>query len=73
MNEPVFVSFADLPRYGVPPFSRVHILRMQRDGKFSLQLQISDNRVGWRLHSILDWVANRPPSKRVRVEGGDAQ
>ena len=71
-NEPVFVYYPDLPRYGVPAFSRVHLLRLMRSGKFPLQVQVSDNRVAWRLHSILEWVANRPPSRRVRDETGDA-
>lgn len=69
---PVFVLFRELPNYGVPRYSRVHLYRLMRQGQFPLPVQLSPNRVAWRLHSILEWCANRPPSARVHVEVADA-
>jgi hypothetical protein len=71
-HAPVFVAFDQLPAYGVPKFSRVHIIRLQRLGKFPQQVQITANRVGWTLDSIQDWVASRPLSSKVAPEAPDA-
>lgn len=68
----VYVSFGELWTHGVPRYSRVHIIRMMRRGQFPMQVQISPNRVAWRLNSIQEWVANRPPSVRVRLETDEA-
>ena len=66
---PVFVSFNELPAYGVPKYSRVHMLRLMRRGQFPQQVQLSPNRVGWLLSgpgSIEEWLESRPLSSRVR-------
>jgi predicted DNA-binding transcriptional regulator AlpA len=68
---PAFVYFNELPAYGVPAYSRVHIYRMMRRGQFPAQIQISDNRVGWRLSAIQDWVATRPLSAKVAPDAAD--
>jgi predicted DNA-binding transcriptional regulator AlpA len=70
-HAPVFVRYDQLPDYGIR-YSRVHLLRLMRRGQFPLQVQISPNRVAWRRSAILEFVANRPTSARVRVETGDA-
>jgi len=70
--QPAFISYYELPAYGVPRYSRVHLLRLMRRGQFPQQVQISPNRVGWRLSSIREWVSSRPLSARVRREDDDA-
>jgi len=42
-----FVAFKELPQYGIP-FTRLHLLRLMRQGKFPRSYQITNNRVGWR-------------------------
>ena len=59
-DQPAFVFYHELPAHGVPRYSRVHLYRLMARGQFPLQVQISPNRVGWRLSSISEWVANRP-------------
>jgi Prophage CP4-57 regulatory protein (AlpA) len=68
----VFVTFDQLPAYGVPKFSRVHLYRLMRKGQFPQQVQITPNRVGWKRDSILGWVASRPLSSKVVPEASDA-
>ena len=40
-------------------FSRVHILNLEKSGKFPKRLQLGPNRVGWRLEDVLEWLAKR--------------
>jgi prophage regulatory protein len=56
----VFVSFAELPNYGVPKYTRVHLYRLMRRGQFPKAIQLSPNRVAWTLSSLQVWVATRP-------------
>ena len=39
--------------------SRTSRWRMMRRGEFPQKLRISPNRTGWRLSSVLDWLAGR--------------
>jgi hypothetical protein len=68
LPRPVFVTYPELPRYGVPPYSRVHLMRMMRRNQFPQQIQLSPNRVAWRLSDIVDWVSNRSLSQKTRPE-----
>jgi predicted DNA-binding transcriptional regulator AlpA len=61
----IFVTYPQLPAYGVPSYSRVHLMRMMRRGQFPQQVQLSPNRVAWRVTDILEWVANRPLSQKA--------
>ncbi len=61
-----FISYPDLPKYGVPRFSRKHLLDLMKAGKFPLARQISSNRVGWIEAEILDYVASRPVAKSLQ-------
>jgi hypothetical protein len=70
--QPAFVFFNDLPSFGVPRYSRVHLYRLMRRGQFPPQVQISPNRVAWRLSAIIDWVASRPLSSKVVQGAPDA-
>ena len=64
--QPVFVTYPELPHYGVPPYSRVHLMRMMRRDQFPQQIQLSPNRVAWRVTDIVEWVSNRPLSQKTR-------
>jgi len=66
--QPVFVTYPELPDYGVPPYSRVHLMRMMRRDQFPQQIQLSPNRVAWRVTDIVEWVSNRPLSQKTRPE-----
>ena len=68
LPQPVFVTYPELPRYGVPPYSRVHLMRMMRRDQFPQQIQLSPNRVAWRVIDIVEWVSNRPLSQKTRPE-----
>ena len=64
----IFVTYPQLPAYGVPSYSRVHLMRMMRRGQFPQQVQLSPNRVAWRVTDIVEWVSNRPLSQKTRPE-----
>ena len=56
----VFISYDELPQQGIPKYSRVHIRRMIARGVFPAAIQLSPNRVGWRLSDIVAWKRSRP-------------
>jgi predicted DNA-binding transcriptional regulator AlpA len=60
-----FVTYPELPRYGVPAFSRKHLLDLQKRGKFPLARQLTTNRIAWVEDDILAWVASRPVARAV--------
>jgi predicted DNA-binding transcriptional regulator AlpA len=41
-------------------YSRVHLLRLMKAGKFPPAYQLSANRIGWRRSQLLEYLANRP-------------
>jgi prophage regulatory protein len=41
------------------PYGRQHILRLERDGKFPLRIQLGPGRVAWRLSEVEEWLASR--------------
>ena len=43
----------------IVPLSDVHILRLERAGKFPGRLKLGPNRVGWLLSEITAWIAGR--------------
>lgn len=38
------------------PYSRQHIKRLEKDGKFPERVQLSPNRVGWIAEEIEEWI-----------------
>jgi len=40
--------------------SRATIWRLERKGKFSSRLQLSENAIGWREDDVMQWIATRP-------------
>ena len=41
------------------PYSDVHILRLERAGKFPARIQLGPGRIGWSEHEVLDWIEQR--------------
>jgi hypothetical protein len=59
----VFVPYADLPAHGINPPCRVHLTRQVRSGLFPAPVQISANRIAWRLSDLEQRKASRPIAK----------
>jgi predicted DNA-binding transcriptional regulator AlpA len=66
-----FITFFELTDYGVPRYSRKHLIDMQREGKFPKARQLSPNRIGWDLREIEAWLASRPIGKNYREPEAD--
>jgi Prophage CP4-57 regulatory protein (AlpA) len=60
-----FVGYSKLPDYGIPEYSRKHLLDLQRRGQFPKAYQLSPNRIGWLEDEILAWAASRPVARAV--------
>ena len=41
------------------PYSDVHVLRLERAGKFPRRIQLGPNRVGWLLSEVQAWIESR--------------
>jgi hypothetical protein len=72
-GDEIFVTYNQLPDYGVPKYSRVHIRRLVADGLFPRPVMLSPNRIAWRKSEVAAWKASRPsapypstPDKRAR-------
>lgn len=48
----------------IVPFSRTHIWRLVKAGKFPAPIRIGENRVAWRLSTVEEWID-------ARESGGD--
>lgn len=57
MNNYVLLSYADLRTKKGVPFSRVHLWRLIRDGKFPKPIELSKSRNAWIESEIDDWIA----------------
>ncbi len=42
------------------PFTRVHLWRLVRDGKFPAPVQVGPRRIAFRESAIADWIDSRP-------------
>jgi len=40
--------------------SKVHLWRLERDGKFPVRVKLGGRAVGWHESEILEWIENRP-------------
>jgi predicted DNA-binding transcriptional regulator AlpA len=72
MPDEVFVTYPELPAYGIPKYSRKHLLDMQRRGQFPRAIQLSPNRVAWTRSSLAEWCRSRPTARAVAEEAADA-
>jgi prophage regulatory protein len=53
-----YVTFKELCAYVT--YSRPHIARLVRAGKFPAPVRLSPNRIAWLEHELLDWGASLP-------------
>ncbi len=60
------VSYCYLRQHGIP-YSRVHLARLMRAGRFPAAVQISANRIGWRLSDLEAWKTSRPTARSIRT------
>jgi hypothetical protein len=60
-----YVTYPELPDYGVPKYSRKHLLDLQRRGLFPKARQIGLNRIAWEEEEICAYVATRPIARSV--------
>jgi predicted DNA-binding transcriptional regulator AlpA len=65
------VTYPELAEHGVP-FTRKHLLVLQRRGLFPKAIELSPNRIAWRLSDILTWRANCPVARSVREHSDEA-
>ena len=54
------------------PFSRVHIYRLIRDGKFPAPIKLGDRRVAFLENEVESWVAARIAERDARPAEPDA-
>ena len=50
------------------PYTAQHILRLEKAGKFPRRLKLGDNRIGWRLIDIEDWLNARIPAQTYHAD-----
>jgi hypothetical protein len=67
ISSPEIISFDQLPEYGVR-FTRVHDRRLMKRGLFPAAIQVSANRIGWRLADIEHWIATWPSAASAARE-----
>ena len=52
------LTFPDLGSRGVP-YTRVHIYRLEQQGRFPRRVRLGENRVGWVESEIEGWLQDR--------------
>jgi prophage regulatory protein len=45
------------------PYTPQHILRLEKAGRFPRRIRLGQNRVGWRLIDIEEWLKARLPAQ----------
>jgi prophage regulatory protein len=61
------LSYDELrPQKGIP-YSKVHLWRLEREGKFPRRVQLGENRHGWLESEIDDWVLERMAARNVEA------
>jgi len=63
----IFVAYSQLSAHGIV-FTRVHLRRLIAAGIFPPAVQISPNRLGWRLSDLAAWKASRPMARMAVAE-----
>jgi prophage regulatory protein len=61
------LSYDELrPQKGIP-YSKVHLWRLEREGKFPRRVQLGENRHGWLESEIDDWLLERMAARNVEA------
>jgi prophage regulatory protein len=50
------------------PYTPQHVLRLEKAGRFPRRIQLGQNRIGWRLIDIEEWVKARLPAETYRAD-----
>ena len=50
----------------IVPFSRQHILRLEKRGRFPRRIRLGENRVAWLRSEIEEWIAARVAERNER-------
>lgn len=70
MNElPRIIDWASLKT--IIPFTRQHVLRLEKLGKFPRRIQLGENRVGWLISEIDAWISARVAQRDDQSALGD--
>jgi prophage regulatory protein len=64
-----FLHYKDLKRKGVP-FSRVHVGRMVKEGRFPKPVKLGEKENCWIESEIEDWLAERIRARGSQYEPG---
>jgi prophage regulatory protein len=66
----IFLRLPELARspYSIP-FSRMHIWRLVRDGKFPAPVRLGENTIAWDEAEILAWLAARMDARKAGPGG----
>ena len=48
------------------PYTRQHVLKLEKAGKFPKRLAVGENRVGWLLSEVEDWINERVADRDAR-------
>ena len=46
-------------RRQIIPYSDMHISRLEKSGRFPNRIRLGDNRVGWSLRELQEWIEAR--------------
>ena len=49
------------------PYSKVHLWRLEREGKFPRRVRLGESRHGWLESEIDDWVLERMAARNVEA------
>jgi prophage regulatory protein len=63
-----FLSWPQLA--AIVPFSRQHIGRLEREGRFPQRRQVGSNRVAWLASEVEEWLRARPIAPRGHYQIG---
>ena len=74
MSDDPWVSYFDLKKYGFvnptsgEPYSRVHLGRMMRRGQWPKAIQVTPNRIAWRLSELKHWERQLEVARTAQLE-----
>lgn len=55
------------------PFSPQYILILEKENRFPRRIKIGERRVGWWLHEVLSWIAERQAQEARKRREKEAQ
>jgi len=61
------LSYDELRSQKGIPYSKVHLWRLERQGKFPRRVRLGESRHGWLESEIDDWVLERMAARNVEA------